>query len=255
LLKLVDSHVHLDELENVEEVLKECRNVGVIAVVGVSSNYASSSYLINLPTEYYGVKVYVALGVHPWTVTLEKEQPDLTLKLIEAKVDRIIGIGEVGLDFWLKEARKSQDVRDLQVNVFKLFLESARKHGKPVIIHSRGAWEECLTFAEKIGVEKAIFHWFTGPLDVLKRILDHDYFISVTPAVEYSKEHQTAVKNTPLENLLLETDSPVKYAGIPAKPVDVVKSLKGVAKIKGLDVEDVAKVTTKNFEKVFSVKL
>ncbi|MCX8176104.1 MAG: TatD family hydrolase [Candidatus Bathyarchaeota archaeon] len=255
MLKLVDSHVHLDELENFEEALKDCRNVGVLAVVGVGSNYASNSYLINLPAECYGVKIYIALGIHPWAVTLEKEKPDLTLKLVEENSDKIVGVGEVGLDFWLKEARKRQDVKDLQIEVFKLFLDAAREHGKPVIIHSRGAWEECLYLAEKTGVEKAVFHWFTGPLNTSKRIVDDGYFISATPAVHSSKEHQLVIKNTPLENILIETDSPVKYGGISAKPSDVTKSLEGVAKIKGLSVEEVAKVVAENFEKVFNVKL
>ncbi|MGP3667028.1 MAG: TatD family hydrolase [Candidatus Bathyarchaeota archaeon] len=255
MLKLADSHVHLDELENLEEVLKDCRNVGVLAVVGVGSNQASNIYLTNLPAEYYGVKIYITLGIHPWAVTLEKEKPDLTLKLVEEKAGKIVGVGEVGLDFWLKEARKSQDVKDLQVNVFKFFLHVAKEHGKPVIIHSRGAWEECLNLAEKVGVEKAVFHWFTGPLNILKRIVDDDYFISVTPAVRYSKEHQLVVKNTPLENILIETDSPVKYGGVPAKPSDVIRSLEGVVKIKGLSIEEVANVVAKNFEKVFNVKL
>jgi TatD DNase family protein len=95
-------------------------------------------------------------------------------------------------------------------------------------------------------IQKAIFHWFSGPIEVLAKVLGHGYFISATPAAAYSEKHQRAIARTPLENLLLETDSPVEYEGKAAEPADVCKTLEAVAKIKGAKREEVAEITTRN---------
>ncbi|MFQ6095714.1 MAG: TatD family hydrolase, partial [Candidatus Bathyarchaeia archaeon] len=104
-------------------------------------------------------------------------------------------------------------------------------------------------------VKKAVFHWFTGPTDSLERLLEHGYFVSATPAAEYSKEHRRVIEKTPLENLLLETDSPVNYRGLEAEPAHVAKSLSAVAKLKGISESIVAERTTENASSLFGLKV
>lgn len=134
----------------------------------------------------------------------------------------------------------------------------AKKHRKPVIIHSRYAWRDALTLAEEARIEKAVFHWYTGPTSVLRDIVQRGYLISATPATEYHHEHRRAVKDVALENLLVETDSPVRY-GLEAKwqaePADVLRSLKAVAQLKGIDEPELARITSNNAIRFFVLPL
>ncbi|PDM26107.1 DNase, partial [Candidatus Bathyarchaeota archaeon B24-2] len=153
----------------------------------------------------------------------------------------------------LKEARRNEEVRRRQENVFCRFLELAKNHSKPVLIHSRGAWERAYELVKGYDVEKAVFHWFSGPESVLKDILDSGYYISATPAAEYSKAHREAVMKTPLERIVLETDCPVRYKDEESEPIFVLKTLRAVAEIKEVEDVEVAKQTTKNALHIFEL--
>ena len=85
------------------------------------------------------------------------------------------------------------------------------------------------------GIEKAVFHWYSGSLETLDDILAGGYHISATPALLYSPQHQAAVKSAPLERILIETDAPVDYQGKATEPVDVLLTLRELAKIKNMD--------------------
>jgi len=178
-----------------------------------------------------------------------------TLNFIESKVGEAVGIGEVGLDYWYREVRKDEEKKKLQQGVFSTLLKIAKRNDKPVIIHSRGAWKDSVDMAIEVGVKKAVFHWFTGPKEVLEKLLERGFFVSTTPAAEYSKEHQRTIENTPLENLLLETDSPVNYRGFEAEPAHVIRSLSAVAKLKGLSENVVADKTTENALRLFRLEI
>lgn len=252
LFQLVDVHAHLEELTDLDLVLKRARMVGVVSVIAVGSDYKSNKWLLDFSKRWKVYpRVYPALGLHPWSVNPLKI--DSTLKFILKNVDKAVGIGEIGLDYWYKNARKSQEKRDLQKKVFGRILEIARDHEKPAIIHSRGAWQDCLDMVEETGVEKAVFHWFSGPKKVLEGILRHGFFISATPAAEYSKDLQRTIQNTPLERILLETDSPVEYGGTSAEPADILKTLEAVANLKAIKMAVVAEKTTQNVTGLFDI--
>ena len=102
-------------------------------------------------------------------------------------------------------------------------------------------------------IKGAIFHWYAGPLDLLDNILDSGFFISATPALAYSPLHQQAIKKTPLERILLETDTPVSYQGKESRPKDVRTSLQEVARLKGIDLLEVARQTTTNATHFFQI--
>lgn len=253
-MKLVDTHTHLEEIEDLKSVIEKAVKVGVIAIIAVGSDYNSNVWVLNESRKYEieGLKIYPALGLHPWG--LDPLKVSETIGFIENHVDEVIAIGEIGLDYWYKEVRKNEGLKKLQREVFRRVLSIARDKGKPVSIHSRGAWMDCVNIAIEVGVKRAVFHWFSGPVDVLKKLLDYGYYISATPAAAYSKEHRNAIAMTPLENIVLETDSPVVYAGERSEPAHIIKALNAVAELKGERIEVVAEKTTENARKIFGLE-
>lgn len=252
MLRLVDTHAHLEEIENLDEKMAEARESGLIAIIAVGSDISSNKQALELSAIYE--EVYPALGWHPWYI--KEEEIDAQLKFIEAHIDRAVGVGEVGLDYH-KRVRAVAD-KDLQKRVLEELLKIAAGHDKPALIHSRYAWRDAYDAVDQAGLSKVVFHWYTGTSSVLRDIIGHDYYISVTPAVAYHEEHRRAVKEAPLDRLLLETDSPVTYGrGSPhefvASPADVRRSLKVASELKGLSEAEMAAVTTENAVRLFGI--
>lgn len=244
-LRLIDTHAHLDEFPDLNPVVERAKALGVVAVVAVGQGRASNEKTLSLAQTRRNY-VFPALGIHPWEVDSDTEA---ALDMIEKNLDDCVAVGEIGLDYWIKKDKETQKT------VFKKLLTLAAVKGKPVCVHTRGAWEDAYNLVKESNVRQGVFHWYSGPTDVLRSLLDNGYFISATPATEYSKAHREAVKNTPLDSLLLETDSPVKYKGVEAEPATVLKTLKFVAALKGLSEDAVSEKTTENAIKLFSLKL
>ena len=254
--RLVDSHVHLDEIEDVERAIHEAKQVGVIALIAVGQDYESNLKVLELSEKYRGL-VYPALGLHPWNLgNMSAEEITLNMKLIEDTIERIVGVGEVGLDYHKRVKVKAD--KGQQREAFEAVLELAKNYDKPVSVHSRYAWKDCFDLVKAAGVRKAVFHWYTGFSSVLREIIDEGYYISATPAGEYHEEHRRAIKEIPLERLLLETDSPVSYGKeerYQSQPADVMRSLGAVAQLKGLERGIIAEQTTENAIQVFGLAL
>ena len=255
MFKLIDTHAHLDEIEDLESVLASARESGVVAIVAVGTNHQANQRVMELSHQYPGFAC-PALGLHPWNLdTMAPAQVDQAIEFIEANINDIIAIGEIGLDYdkrILKVASKGR-----QQEVLKRLLALARVHKKPISVHSRYAWKDCFDLVKGAGIDKAVFHWFTGFSSVLREILDAGYYISATPAAEYHEEHRRAIKEAPLEKLLLETDCPVFYGRenrYRSQPADVLRSLKAVAAIKSIDEATVALHTTKNALEFFNLR-
>jgi TatD DNase family protein len=243
-IELFDGHTHLGEIGDPSGAIARAGKIGVFSIVTVGSDYESNKRALEISGRYERTVVYAALGIHPWN--LKAEQLENTFRFIEENMGKAVAVGEIGLDYWIKRARKDPSERELQKEAFGRLLDLGKKTKKPAIVHCRGAWEDCLDLVMGAQIQKAIFHWFSGPIEVLAKVLGHGYFISATPAAAYSEKHQRAIARTPLENLLLETDSPVEYEGKAAEPADVCKTLEAVAKIKGAKREEVAEITTRN---------
>jgi TatD DNase family protein len=252
-MELVDTHAHLGDIKNLDEALGRAEEAGVVAVITMGSDRKSNRWVLRESDNYQRakLKIYPAIGLHPWG--LDPSKIEANVRFIEDNVDKAVAIGEIGLDYWYKEVRKSPEKKEQQRELFRRLLETAEKNRKPVSIHSRGAWADCVDMTMETGIEKAVFHWFSGPLDVLEKLLDEGYYVSATPAAAYSKEHRSAIKNTPLENLLLETDSPVAYRGEPAEPAHVLKTLSAVAELKEITVRKASEMTTENARLVFKI--
>lgn len=285
---LIDTHCHLDEVDDVLSALDRARQQGVVAIIAVGSDLESNIKTLaiankygardqtslmrgspqglgpfgstNIPFSLEGAGdkggegaplplIFPALGFHPSSLARQPGSAAATLSFLEQHLGQAVALGEVGLDYH-KEVLKGAN-KGLQQAVFRELLRLARERDKPVLIHSRYAWGDALELVRESGVAQAVFHWFTGPSGILREILRSGYFISATPAAQYHAEHRRAIKEAPLERLLLETDAPVIYRegagkGRPAEPADVATVLAAVSTIKGLEPALVAQQTTAN---------
>lgn len=250
MMRLVDTHAHLSDLEDREGVIRRAREAGIEAIVAVGGNLETSRATLAWADDYEGY-VYPAVGIHPteWM----GDNVDVTLSFIDTHIDRCVAVGEIGLDYWNREARKSEAVRERQKEIYVRQLGIAVEHGKPASVHGRGAWEDALGLAREHGPDRIIFHWFSGPLEVLRGVLDSGYLISATPAAEFSRDHRAALSEAPLESIVIETDSPVSYHGKRAEPSDILLTLRSLAELKGASEKDVAEVTTLNAERFFNL--
>ncbi|TEU18924.1 MAG: TatD family deoxyribonuclease [Dehalococcoidia bacterium] len=254
--KLIDTHAHLDELKNLDLMLEEAKKAGVIAIVAVGSNHQSNIKTLEISQKHCRF-VYPALGLHPWELgNLGTFEIDDNLRFIEQNIASAVAVGEIGLDYDKRVLKVAS--KELQKEVLGRLLNIAVQYAKPAVIHSRYAWKDALYLIQDIGIGKAVFHWFTGFSSVLRGIIDDGYFVSATPAVEYHEEHRRAVREAPLQRLLLETDCPVTYgraARYESKPADVLRDLEAVSQLKGIDETEIAEQTTRNAINFFSLDI
>ena len=249
-MKLIDCHAHLDEFNEVEAVLERAVEAGITEILGVGVNTATSRRILEIARGYRNPRIMPAVGLYPDEVT--EEEIGSILSLIDEEHRYLAALGEIGLDYWIKPLRKKQPGREkvkaLQQETFRLQLKKARRYSLVPIIHSRGAWKDAFRLTEEEGIPRAIFHWYTGPLDVLEKILAAGYHISATPATAYSPQLREVLLAAPLERIVLETDCPVpRREGeerIGTEPADVLYSLRALAELKEIPEEEVARVTT-----------
>ena len=252
--RLIDTHAHLDEIEDLDKAIDEGKRVGLVAIIAVGQDYESNLKILDIAEKHKNF-VYPALGLHPWSLgNMDASKVDLTLRQIEDNIEKAVGIGEIGLDYD-KRVIASAD-KEHQKEAFKSVLELAGRYDKPVSVHARYSWKDSFDLVKESGVKRAVFHWYTGFSSVLREIIAGGYFISATPAGEYHDEHRRAIRETPLQNLLLETDCPVTYGRevkYQSRPADIVRSFKAVAQIKGITEEVVATKTTDNALRFFGL--
>jgi len=252
--KLIDTHAHLDELKNLDLMLEEAKKAGVIAIVAVGSNHQSNIKTLEISQKRRRF-VYPALGLHPWELAnLGTFEIDDNLRFIEQNIASAVAVGEIGLDYDKRVVKAAS--KELQKEVLGRLLNIAKEYAKPAIIHSRYAWKDALQLIQDVGIDKAVFHWFTGFSSVLRGIIDGGYFVSATPATEYHEEHRRAVKEAPLQRLLLETDCPVTYgraARYESRPADILRGLEAVSQLKGIAEATIAEQTTRNAINFFSL--
>src|SRR3989338_4324615 len=183
-MKIIDTHAHLDHLEDLDNALARAAQAGVEAIVAVGVDLKANQRNLEIKKKTRAPKIYTALGIHPGNIN--PDEVDATLEFIRANIGEAVAIGETGLDFWYKWVKKDPVKKKEQVEVFGKQLRLAQEFNLPVVIHSRGAWNECLEMSQSVGIKKALFHWYSGPVDILKRILDRGYFVSASPSIATS---------------------------------------------------------------------
>jgi TatD DNase family protein len=253
---LIDTHAHLDEMEDLATAVDRARLVGLAGIIAMGQDLSSNTRNLELSARYPAF-VYPALGLHPWAIgRLDEAQLEKNIGFISNNLHRATALGEVGLDYdkrVLKTAGK-----DMQKDVLRRLLALALRHDKPVSLHSRYAWKDALEEVKAAGISKLVFHWYTGFSSTLAELIEAGYYISATPAAEYHDEHRRAIREVPINSLLLETDCPVHYGReqrYRSQPSDVVRSLKAAALIKDIPEEEAATVTTANACRLFGLPL
>lgn len=204
-MKYIDFHVHIDHYENINEILKKCEENQILTL-----------FVTNLPeifekhNSYYKnfKNMRLAIGYHPDLIS-SKEYP-FNEKLFKRQLLYTKYIGEVGLDF----SKHNIPYKDKQIEVFKKIVFLGSIMDKVFTIHSRKAEKEVVEILEKYHVKKAVFHWYTGPLKLIEKILDLGYYFSVNIGMLKSINGRKILEKIPLDRIILESDGPfTKYNG------------------------------------------
>jgi TatD DNase family protein len=247
----IDCHCHLDYFneKELDEIISDCRKKDVKLIITNGTNPKTNRRALEISEEYPEVRL--ALGLYPLeALGMNWRQVEREFKFIKENSDKLIAIGEIGMDF--KDSTEKE--KELQKKVFKNILLIARKLDIPVLIHSRKAEEECIKILEKLRIKKVMMHCFSGRKNLITRVVENGWYLSIPTCVTKSEHFQNMIKIVPVDNLLCETDSPFMH---PEKsgdnnPSNVVESYKKISEIKSLGLKEVEEKIEKNFEKLFA---
>jgi TatD DNase family protein len=243
---VIDTHAHLDALDDATEALARARDAGVTRVIAIGSGIESARTTRELAEAEDGV--FVAVGIHPHQAADGESLDDLR-ELID---DRVVAVGEIGLDFFRDYAP-----RDDQLRLFREQLRLASEEGRPVIIHTRGADRETAEIlAEFDG--PVVMHCFSTP-GLLPVALDRGYYVSFAGNVTYPKavELRDAASRVPANRLLAETDcpylAPQPVRGNRNEPAFVVHTVAALADARKEDVDELSRHIDANASEVFAL--
>jgi TatD DNase family protein len=251
---MIDSHCHLDHeplLGDLSNVIKRSKEVGIKKLLTISTSYESFDRIKNIIQK--DEMIYGTIGIHPHETTKNKITSDIIVKNINEN-EKIIGIGETGLDFYYNNSDKSD-----QINSFKEHIEASIKTNSPLIIHSRDAEVETFEILSEYKNQnlKILMHCFTGSKDFAKKLLTLNAFFSASGIITFknSLELQETFKFLPLDRILIETDSPflapVPNRGKKNEPSFIDYTAQKLADIKSISKSEIANLTTNNFNKLF----
>jgi TatD DNase family protein len=252
---LVDTHAHLDFPEfaaDLAEVLKKARQAGVGAIINVGTGERSSRQVVSLSDR--DPCLWAAVGVHPHYAG--RVSPGYRRELAElAAHPRVVAIGETGLDYY----RNFSSPAD-QEEVFRYHLSLAAETGKPVIIHSRNAYDETLKILREFALppRPGVMHCFSGGRVQARAFLELGFYLSVAGPVTYPRSHELReiLKEIPGDRLLLETDapylSPQPYRGLRNEPAFIKATYERVALALETDFERLAEQVRANSACLFA---
>ena len=251
---MIDSHCHLDHeplLSDLNNVIKRSKEVGIKKILTISTSYESFDRIKKIIQK--DEMIYGTIGIHPHETTNNKITSDIIVKNITEN-EKIIGIGETGLDFYYNNSDKND-----QINSFKEHIEASIKTNSPLIIHSRDAEVETFEILNKYKNQnlKILMHCFTGSKDFAKKLLTLDAFFSASGIITFknSLEIQETFKFLPLDRILIETDSPflapVPNRGKKNEPSFIDFTAQKLADIKNISKFDLVNLTTNNFNILF----
>ncbi len=253
---MIDSHCHLDHEplnKNLSDVISRSKEIGITKLLTICTTFDSFENIKAIIEK--DQMIYGTYGIHPHETANNQVNKQTIIKCVNEN-KKIIGIGETGLDFFYNHSDKTR-----QIMSFKAHIEAAIELNKPIIVHSRDAENETFEILNsyKDRKLKILMHCFTGSLEFSKKLLTLDAFFSASGIITFknSTELQNTFKTIPLENLLIETDSPflapVPMRGKKNEPSFIRYTLEKLSIIKDTTVEKMSKVTTDNFNKLFTL--
>jgi TatD DNase family protein len=253
----VDSHCHLNfpELRSrIDEIQSQMRAAQVDRALCICTTMEEFPQVHALATSH--ANLWCSAGVHPDTEGLAEPTVDDLLRW--AALPRVVALGETGLDYYRLNGRTA-DQMQWQRDRFEVHIQAARQTGLPLVIHTRSASEDTLKLLKAAGegAVTGVFHCFTETAEVARAALDLGFYISFSGILTFKTaiELCDVAKWVPIERCLIETDSPylapVPHRGKVNSPAWVPHVAHKLAELKGMEVEDVARATSENFETLF----
>lgn len=247
---LIDTHAHLNIDDNIASYIEAMDN-GIIIVSG--TNLESNKGVLEIANKY--PNVYATLGIHPEYVNSYREED---IKFIIDNIDnpKVVGIGEVGLDYHYDENR------DKQKELFLKMIDIAKKNNKPLVIHVRDAYDDALTILKgNLGNNKALLHCYGGSLEMAKEFIKLGIKLGIGGVLTFKngKKLQEVVANLDISNFVLETDSPYlspePLRGTVNNPSNVKYVAQKMTELKNLSFKQVADITSNNAKALFDFNI
>ena len=253
MLDFTDSHCHLNHADFGEEtdaVVQRALDAGIRRIVTIGTRLENTAELLALAHKY--PQIFVTVGVHPEYVA-EREVSADEIAQAATSDEKIIALGEAGFDYFY-----DPDTKDAQRKLFKNHLIAARKTGLPLVIHTRCAEQDTVDALSEFPDVTGVLHCFSSKAELAKFGLERGWYLSASGILTFKKaqEIRDIFKDVPLDRLLIETDAPylapVPYRGKRNEPSFIVKTAEVLAELKGVSLEDLAKITTENFLTLFT---
>ncbi len=249
----IDTHCHLDYLQkdnDLNDIVKAAWDADVRLLHTISTRLDESAMIKSIANQFD--HVFCSIGVHP-NESSEVEslsQQQITDALLAEVTDKVISLGETGLDYYYEHSDRA-----VQHKSFQAHIDAAHQTKLPIVIHSRDADTDMVDFLNSDSAQEVtgIIHCFTGSPEMAKACLDLGYYISISGIVTFktATQLQEIVKWLPIDRILIETDSPylapMPYRGKPNQPAYVVQVAEKVALLKDLSLKEVITKTTQNF--------
>ena len=248
---LVDTHCHLDMLEDLDGALARMRAAGVERAVTIGVDRATSEWAARAARTHDDV--WATVGLHPHDA---KDRTDDLMKMVEhlaGTEEKVVGVGEAGLDYHYDNSPREQ-----QRAAFEEQVAMASRVSKTLVIHTREAWDDTFDILSTSGrPDRVVFHCFSGGIREAKRALDAGAYLSFAGVITFknAQDLRDAAEATPLDRMVVETDAPflapVPYRGQPNEPAYVSHTVDAIAAVKGVPTDEVARATTANAAKLF----
>ena len=233
---LVDAHCHAHAFSDAE-----LREFSEIRIIAVSEDLESSRRTIDLSKRFNNIIPFI--GIHPWDLeSISEKELEEVLEIL--RLSGAMGIGEVGVDGRIKRSIQRQ------VEVFKLFCEISAELDLPMNIHALDAWDQVFEITLKMDVRRALFHWYTGPIRLLRDIGEAGYYISINPAVRVQPKHRKVLEIAELDMIVTESDGPYNYRGLRLEPTMISDLMEFISDVKGVDRTYLEKIIERNFERL-----
>jgi len=252
-VKLVDSHCHLDDKQfdaDRDDVIERARQAGVERMMAIGTGSGPPDLEAGLRLARQHAFMYATVGVHPHDAS--KATPETFAQIEALAADaKVLAIGEIGLDY-----HYDFSPRDVQREVFIAQLKLAGRAGKPVVIHTREAWEDTLLVLRQHWTGGGIMHCFTGTPDQARQALDLGFHLSFGGVLTFPKADtvRDAARLAPEDRLLVETDAPylapVPRRGKRNEPAFIVETVRRLAEVRGVAPERIAEITSRNFDRL-----
>ena len=254
---IIDTHCHLDFKDfdkDRDSVLGRARDKGVVRIINVGSSLDGTRRAIELSKKYD--IVYASAGIHPHDAASVTDEIFDEIKKL-ADNDKVVAIGEVGLDYY-----RNLSPKEKQVEVFRKFIKLSQELNLPLIIHSREASEDTIRILKDPGPQlRGVIHCFSGDKDFLEECLDMGFYVSFTCSLTFknAKALRELAGKVPIERILLETDAPfLAPEGLRGKrnePAYLTYLVDQWVALSGLSRNDIERITTHNANKLFKLAL